>query len=379
LPTDKRPQNYQYFDILKDHLKGDLDLIFSGKMVYPRQIEIHLPGDHKRFCNFNCPYCQGNLLIRPTAPYEEDALELMKKLTGEIPYYIYGGAYSEPLLNPYFLRFLKMTKETGSHFGIHTNGSLLSRLEESESFLSEIFRIADSKLDYLSVSLDAGTPESHMTSKRIKYNWFDEIIEGLRTITDIKQKAGNPDKLAVRVVYLLNEYNASPEELLGIIKLMKEIGVDSLRFSIPYAIYGQDFDICREYKKDVEIVKNKEFEEFFGPLVSKDSSEKPYIFYLPPDFQDVDRMNYRYCVYCYYQITIAADGYVYRCSSTASPSFMMNQLGPLTSDLNEFEKMILQNETPDFRPSTCFQVGARCNRMALEINDSYNRIRERNG
>ncbi len=376
MSDDKRPQNYQYFDILKKHLGGDLDLIFSGKMVYPRQAEIHLPGDHRRFCNFNCPYCQGNLLIRPTVPYEKDALKLIKQLEGKIPYYIYGGAYSEPLLNPYFLRFLKLTKEIGSNFGIHTNGSLLLRLERSESFLSEIFRIADSRLDYLSVSLDAGTSESHMASKWIKHNWFDEIIEGIRTVADIKKKAGNPDKLAIRVVYLLNDINASPEELFGIIDLMKEIGVDSLRFSIPYAIYGQDFDICRQYKKDVELAKNKKFEEFFAPLVSQDSAERPYIFYLPPRYQDVDRMSYRYCVYCYYQITIAADGCVYRCSSTASPTFMMNQLGPLTADLEEFERMILLNETPDFRPSTCFRVGARCNRMALEINDAYNRMRK---
>lgn len=343
-------------------------------MVYPRQIEIHLPGDHERFCNFFCPYCQGNLLIRPTMPYEEDALELIEKLAGQIPYYIFGGAYSEPLLNPYFLRFLKLTKEAGSQFGIHTNGSLLMRLEKSESFLSEIFRIADSRRDYLSISLDAGTAKSHMTSKRIKYNWFDEIIEGIKIIAGIKKKAGGPEKLSLRVVYLLNEHNASPEELLETIKLMKEIGVDSLRFSIPYAIYGQDFDICREYKKKVEIVKNKEFEEFFRPLISKDPSEKPYIFYLPPDYQDVDRMNYKHCVYCYYQITIGADGHIYRCSSTASPTFMMNQLGRVTSDLEEFQKMILLNQDPDFRPSTCFRVGARCNRMALEINDAYNRM-----
>ena len=371
LLRDKRPRNYQYFDILKKHLGGDLDLVFSGEMVYPRQIEIHLPGDHKRFCNFNCPYCQGSLLLRPTVAYEENALKLMRKLAGKIPYYIYGGAYSEPLLNPYLLRFLKLTKETGANFGIHTNGSLLLRLESSESFLSEIFRIADSRLDYLSVSLDAGTPESHMASKRIKYNWFDEIIEGLRIVAEIKKQAGNPDKLAIRVVYLLNDINDSPEELLGIIDRMEKIGVDSLRFSIPYAIYGQDFDVCREYKRDIEQVKNKKFEEFFAPLVSQDTAERPYIFYLPPRYQDVDRMSYRQCVYCYYQITIGADGCVYRCSSTASPTFMMNQLGPLTADLKDFQRMILLNQDPDFRPLTCFQVGARCNRMALEINEAY--------
>ncbi len=62
-----------------------------------------------------------------------------------------------------------------------------------------------------------------------------------------------------------------------------------------------------------------------------------------------------------------------------SPTFMMNQLGPVTSDLAEFERMILLNQDTDFRPSTCFRVGARCNRIALEINEAYNRMREKNG
>jgi len=57
----------------------------------------------------------------------------------------------------------------------------------------------------------------------------------------------------------------------------------------------------------------------------------------------------------------------------------MNQLGPVTSDLAEFERMILLNQDTDFRPSTCFRVGARCNRIALEINEAYNRMREKNG
>ncbi|MCK4816864.1 hypothetical protein KA005_13930, partial [bacterium] len=279
--------------------------------------------------------------------------------------YIYGGAYSEPLLNPYFLDFLKLTKECGASFGIHTNGSVLTKLEQEQSFLSELCRIATSGKDYLSISLDAGTPESHMKTKSIKVNWFDRIIEALRIITEIR---GNSDRPAIRVCYLLNKFNSSAGEINRIIDLMRDIKVDSLRFSIPYDLYGKDFDTVRKYKQNIEVKQNAIFAEMLTPLMSKDLGERPYIFYLPPECQDVDRMTFKQCIYSYYPITLAADGYVDKCSSTATPTFSMNRLGKVTSDLDKFNEMIVANHDPKFCPSTCFKVGARCNRIALEIN-----------
>ena len=84
-------------------------------------------------------------------------------------------------------------------------------------------------------------------------------------------------------------------------------------------------------------------------------------------------MNFSQCIYSYYQITYAADGYVYKCSSTASPSFSDNRLGKITDDLKEFQRMVLANHKEDFDARTCFSQGARCNRIALEINDLWNK------
>lgn len=363
-----RPSGYQYFNILKDHLDNDLTKIFNGKLVYPRQIEIHLPGDHKRPCNFNCFYCQGRLLERPVVPFEREALELVDKLRGQVPYFIYGGAYSEPTLNPYMMAFLNMTKKHGSYFGIHTNGSLLKGLEETQGWLTELCRIATDKKDYLSISLDAGAAKSHSITKNLKRNWFDEVIEGIKMAVKIKGKSNKP---AIRVCYLMSKVNSSEKEIKQIIKIMKQIKVDSLRFSIPYDLYGKTFDKVKAYKRNVEVKQNEQYTKMLQPLMSKSSKEKPYIFYIPPECQDVEKMNFGRCIYSYYQVTLAADGYVYKCSSTATPSFNMNRLGKITSDLKKFEKMVLANHNPDFNPSTCFNVGARCNRMALEINRSW--------
>ena len=106
----ERPEGYQYFNQLKSHLGGDLNKIFSGKLVYPRQIEIHLPGDGVKRCNFHCFWCQGNLLERPLARFEEALLELLSQLKDVgLHYVVQGGNYTEPLLNPYTIEFLKMT------------------------------------------------------------------------------------------------------------------------------------------------------------------------------------------------------------------------------------------------------------------------------
>jgi len=372
---DLRPENYQYFDILVSHLGGDLEKIFTGELVYPRQLEIHLPGDHRNACNFRCSYCQGRLLNQPLDPFEKKGLKLVRELEGKIPFHIYGGAYTEPLLNPYFIDFLKLTKKTGSHFGIHTNGSLLRRLEETEGLISKLTDIAEDKEDYLSISLDAGTTKSHCKTKGLNYDWFSEIIEGIRiAVKKRKEKEGFP---SVRVCYLLNDYNSSEKEIKGICDIMKEIKPDSLRFSIPYDLYGKDFKKVKKYKEKIEIPKNKVMWERLLPFLSNSQEEKPYIFYLPPKFQDVEKMNFKKCLYGYYQITLAADGHVYRCSSTASPTFPQTKIGRIPENTRDFEEMIIKAQSYDFNPSECFRRGARCNRMALEINTRWEKINEK--
>lgn len=362
--TISRPMGYQYMETLKDHL-GDLSCIFNGKLVYPRQLEIHLPGDHKRACNFHCGYCQGRLLDQKLGKWENDALVLLERLKGAIPFAIYGGAYTEPLLNPWLPEFLCETKRHGSYFGIHTNGSLLQQLEEEQYFLSELCSIATSPQDYLSISLDAGASESHCSIKGVKRDWFSEVIEGIRMATEIRGDADHP---SIRVCYLLVPPNDTIEEIKAIIDTMQDIGVDSLRFSIPYDNYGVDFDAVKKYRDGVETAFDKHYSKMLEPLLSESANEKPFIFYLPPYHQDVRRMEFSQCIYSYYQITLAADGFVYRCSSIGSPSFKKLRLGRITSDLQAFNDMVLANHDPDFKPSACFGMNGRCNRIALEIN-----------
>lgn len=367
-----RPKGYKYIDILKTHLGNDFTRVFDGKLIYPRQLEVHLPGDGKKACNFNCYYCQGRALDRGLGKWEEKGLALIEKLKGVIPYYIYGGAYTEPLMNKYLLDYLILTKKYNNNFGIHTNGSLFLQLENEIGFCSKVTSIADSTHDYISTSLDAGCTDSHCKTKSIKTDWFSEIIKGIELLVRLRGDRPYP---SIRVCYLMNKFNSSEDEIAKIVKIMKDIRVDSLRFSVPYDLYGKDFEIIKRYKKNFEIPFGEACEKIIETHLSTTFDDKPYIFWHPPTFQDVEKMCFRQCIYNYYQITYGADGQVYRCSSSASPTFDRAVLGKVTDDIAEFDRMVIANANPNWDASTCFKAGARCNRIALEINVAWDRLR----
>jgi len=373
---DMRPEGYQYLEIIKDHVdkyspkkeSNFYDKVFDGSLIYPRQLEIHLPGSGKNRCNFDCDYCQGNELDMSLGPWETKVLTLLEKLKGKIPYHVYGGAYTEPLMNKYFMDYIRMTKKYKNNFGIHSNGSLLFDLENKKGLVTELVGLAESELDYFSCSLDAGSIESHKKVKNVKVDYFTKIIDGLELMVKARGENSYPK---IRVVYLITEQSDSPEEIEYISKKMCEIGVDSLRFSIPYANYGRSFDEVKKYRDEFEIPFGKKCFNMVQKYLSKNKKDKTYIFWHDPEFQSVDKMNFKQCIYSYYQITFGADGSVYKCSSTATPSFDKNILGEATDDLDVFNKMVLDNHNPDWDASTCFNAGARCNRIALEINKAW--------
>jgi len=367
---DTRPPEYHYWKQLMKHLEDNTKVFFNGELVYPRQFEIHLPGNHIVPCDLHCPHCAGKYFQKDLGTWEMDGLELLNKLQGRIPYHIYGGAYTEPLLNPYFISFLHMTKRYGNHFGIHTNGVALSSLQEQQGWLTEINRISTDGIDYLSVSLDAGLPGSWAKTKgTIQKDLFIEIVQGMRKAVEIREKAGKGH--AIRLCYLISPYSDSIENFDAIVNIARDIGVDSLRFSIPFACYNQPFEKVREYKREREVPMTDIYEQRLAPHLSNSEDERPYIFYTDPGFTDIDKFDFKQCVYCYYQITFGADGYAYKCSTTATPTMEICRLGKVTGNLDEFHEILMRNANPNWNTDTCFSKGARCNRMGLEINRAY--------
>ena len=182
-----RLDNYNYMKILTNWV--DKDDIFTKKFTWPRQLEIHLPSNKKIACDFHCYYCQGSSLNMSLGLNEKKTLKLMEEVgPNTFEYYIYGGNYTEPLLNPYFMDFIRLTKKNKAHFGIHTNGSQIKKLHKKDNFCTELVDLMENNKDYISISLDGGSPASHMKTKNIKFDAWTDIIEGIRILVNERKK-----------------------------------------------------------------------------------------------------------------------------------------------------------------------------------------------
>lgn len=356
------------------HRGSGTDLIFNGKPVMPKQFEIHLPANHIKSCQLACRFCAGAYFNKALGDWELHGLHLLDTLQGAIPQHIYGGAYTEPLMNPYLMTYLAKTREYGNSFGIHTNGVALFELDEQIGFLTELNRIADGDMkSYLQVSLDGALPRQWALVKNTKHReWFYQILYSLERAVEIREKKGKGH--AIRLGYLIQPETASPEQFNIFVNTAKEIGVDSVRFSIPFAHYNQTFEQVRNYKRVVELPGESQYEEWLLPLVSKSKDEKPYIFWNYPWFTDIDRFDFNHCVYGYFQITLGADGYFYRCSTVATPTASHLRLAHSSeiSTWDDFENLLMTLQQKEFDPKRkCFAHGLRCNRMGLECNTAY--------
>ena len=346
---------------------------FSGEIVWPRQLEIHLPNYTNVACNLTCEHCQGQNLNRAMNPYDDVMLPLLNKLEGRIPLFVISGAYCEPTLNPRVIEYIRAIKKQGASFGLHTNGTLLTAMEKKSGFVSEMVSLCDER-DYITCALDAGTPDSYARLKKCSPRLFNKAIDGLRLVREKALSYGD-NRVSMRITYLLNDFNHSVKELANIKGLANYAGANTLRLAVPYALYGTSIEECREYKKDFELP----FAEKVWPNVEQIESVSEgdpgtYVFGMKVTAQDVDRLWYNHCYYGYFQITIGADGYFYRCSSVAAPDFEALQIGKATSSLEEFKKIILRNQSESFDPhEPCFQHGATCNRVSLDINTIYDR------
>ena len=368
MKKDIRPQNYRYFDNLVDYIGGE-EKLFNGELIYPRQLELHLPGNHNSSCPMKCLHCQGMLFEHGLGTWENTALSLLHNLKGAVPYHIYGGAYTEPVINPYQISFLGATKYYGNHFGIHTSGAPLWQMQKHVGWLDEMIRLGTDSEDYISFSLDAASSYSHKKGKRTEEDEFQNILKSIEYIATHPKR-----KMSVRLCYLFNKWNSTEEEIQNITSFAKKVGVDSLRFSVPYAHYLQTFDKVENYKEKKEVPVSEVYRNRVKPYISKKQSEKPYIFYMTPKegYTDISLYDFDQCVYGYYQLTYGADGYVYKCSAVAAPDMKHLRLGRITDNIEEFEKLNRLNQDSKFNAQKgCFSHGGRCNRMAVECNRKY--------
>ena len=172
-------------------------------------------------CNLKCPGCFSHLDGRKKR--DMSFQEFMRIIDGNIDYIrnVSMFNFGEPLLNKDIYKMIKYAKHRGiKHVKLATNGMQLN--EEN------ITSLLDSKLDYLSVSLDGATPENY-EKFRIGGD-FNLVVGNIKNLVNRRDEIESQMKIEVQFIIMKHNEN----EIKMIENLSKEIGADYLRLKRVY-------------------------------------------------------------------------------------------------------------------------------------------------
>jgi MoaA/NifB/PqqE/SkfB family radical SAM enzyme len=313
--------NYQakYIENIDEFIKKIIN-----KTVIPIQLEIQ-PGREsgKKLCWMSCPYCYGG-----SADNTGTRLSIEKYLSvldetvngphGKINKIIVAGYATDPLHYEYASELIRKIINNQQIVGIHTK--LLKIPKDLKNVLKEGLLKKES---YLTISLDAGYPESYNKTHGLPgtKNVLSKIIENIKTIKSLKI-----NNLNIGVTYLVTSANNSNEEIKESIKICNEIGVETLRFSMPqtprgYNLTDEEDIIIKEKTKEIERISN---------IVSETKSENCVVTAVDPDKEyKIDKNRFLPCFARFVHPAIGFDGQLYHCSESSSPNFSSMSLGNL--------------------------------------------------
>ena len=200
----------------------------KAKKVYPIYVEISTSG----FCNHRCKFCALDYLGYKTGMADfgnlKKAIKDMAK--GGVKSIQFGGE-GEPLLHPKIADIVKHTRSLGVDISFTTNGAFLKK-----EILNDILPLTS----WIKVSLDAGTPETHLKIHRPKAGNFSDIMDNLKQAVEIRKQNKLKCVLGVQMLLLPDNY----KEALILAKKAKDIGLDYLVIK-PYSQHKKS--VTKEY------------------------------------------------------------------------------------------------------------------------------------
>jgi GTP 3',8-cyclase len=202
--------------------------IFDGEYAYagPSFIQMDITND----CNNNCIGCWcnspllGDKRLNPEVKSQTLPFSLIKSFLDETKdmgakeiYYAGGG---EPFMHPQIMDVLEYTKKKGLICYVNTNFTLIDREKARQ--------LADLKVDYLTVSVWAGTPQIYAkTHPNKNEETFSRIKDTLTYLNSIKDKSGKP---CIKVYHVISNINY--HEISEMVDFALDTKSETLEFTV---------------------------------------------------------------------------------------------------------------------------------------------------
>lgn len=193
-------------------LLGHSREVAQTRLTYPIKAEcLHLEVSY--VCNLHCKMCPRKF---EGVPQEVMPPQLFEKV---IPYlerfpYVHLTGYGEPLMSPHVVDYIKAVRHAGARPVFTTNGLLL------KGKLAR--RILEERIDCISVSIDAGTPQTYEEVRG--RGTFPQLLETLREFRDLRREI-HPETYMVWVFILMrSNYTELPKAL----EYAKQLGFNRL-------------------------------------------------------------------------------------------------------------------------------------------------------
>jgi radical SAM protein with 4Fe4S-binding SPASM domain len=203
-------QKISYFPARIGRWQEDQDDWEKLKKIYPIYMEVSPSGG----CNHRCIFCALDFLdYEPRFLNIDGYFDFLETASQkEIKSIMFSGE-GEPLLHPQISEMVIQTKQKGIDTAFTTNGSLMT-----PEFL-------DTSLEYINwikISLDAATPETHAVVHGTKAEDYHRIIENITYAVKLKEKHNYACSIGVQILLLPENRH----EVLTLAKDVKDLGVE---------------------------------------------------------------------------------------------------------------------------------------------------------
>ncbi len=187
------------------------------------QAPIHIRIKPTNVCNHNCWYCAykvdhlqlGQDMVEKDFIPEDKMMEIIDDCSDMGVKAITFSGGGEPFIYRYFTQTIKKIIDKKISFASLTNGSHLN---------GEVAKLFAQNATWLRVSIDGYDDKSYAKARDVKVGEFSKIINNMKEFTSIEGRSCN-----LGVSFIIDSTNY--KEIYNFSKLIKEIGVDSIKLS----------------------------------------------------------------------------------------------------------------------------------------------------